>query len=686
MSAVLAIVARPTHAWLSADEVCAKLKWSRRTFFRRCAELVSREVRVGVNGRQIREYLAASLPGAQAALELVGHNPIEIGPLFASSPAASAERILLPNPELQAQAQRRYEILLPLIDFQPGRYAHLRLADGRPVTSQERMIELTAQTSGQSIPTIKRWLARYRAGDFSALADRIRADKGQSRWFRDHENAAVLAAHLYLNERQSISFVCDQIRYEAETLGLDPSDLPGRETVRVFLAREVSPAMKTLAREGQRQYSERMAPYLRRGYTDTYANQIWVGDHMIHDVEVANDLFEEAPFGAPVRLRLSAMLDYRSRKLVGASWAWEGSSRAIAATMRRGIQAFGPPEHIYVDNGKDYKKVAKGATRGCEMDASPLEPKGWWRTELDVVARTGFLARLGIAVTHCIPRHPQSKHVERFFRTLHQQFDAVHSTYTSGSPWTRPDATEAAMMRHRRLLKAGRVEESNHPLASRLILGCLSWIELYNDTPHSGEGMEGRTPNEVFEAEANPNQRPTPEPATLALLMCEYERRLVRECAVTIRKRRYQARPEDRMAWAAMHEANEREILVAFDPGDPECAAALDLDGRFLAWLEAEQFLRFAPNDPETQRQIGESMEIRRGLEKATKQSLSLIARAARAQGARSAEEKLYDRLQLPATAEDIITQHKPRARRDSTAAAPKSAAEIASSFLEAMK
>jgi putative transposase len=382
------------------------------------------------------------------------------------------------------------------------------------------------------------------------------------------------------------------------------------------------------------------------------------------------------------------MLDYRSRKLVGATWAWEGSSRAIAATMRRAILQFGPPEGIYVDNGKDYIKVAKGARKGSDpwLEESPLAPNQWWQTELEAIERTGFLARLNIAVTHCIPRHPQSKHVERLFRTLHTRFDAIHSTYTSGSPSTRPDSTELAMMQHRRLFKKGLAAQSSHPLASRFILGCLSWIEEYNNTPHSGEGMDGRTPNEVFAAELNPNQKPTPEPATLALLMAEYKKVTVDSCAVRLNKRRYTPRPEDRLAWAAMHDCNEREILVAYDPGDPECAAALTLDGHFIAWLEAERLLRFAPGDAKTQQQIGDSMEIRRGLEKATRSTLSAIATAARSNGARSAEEMLYDRLQLPATTAPVISQRKPRLRPDSTASAPSSASDIANSVLEALK
>jgi len=406
-------------------------------------------------------------------------------------------------------------------------------------------------------------------------------------------------------------------------------------------------------------------------------------------VEIQNDLFEEVPFGTTGRLRISAFVDYRSRKAWG-TWAWEGSSRSIAATMLRAMLEVGPPEGIYVDNGKDYKKVAKGAIHGSELpaigDDDAKAPQTWYDDEYKRIERTGLLARLGIAVTHCIPRHPQSKHVERFFRTMHERFDAVHSTYTSGSPFTRPEATEAAMMRHRRLLKAGRVEESNHPTASRFILGCLSWIREYNATPHSGEGMDGRSPDEVFASELNPNQKPVPNPETLALLLSEYVKRGVRECAVQLNHYRYTPRPEDRMAWAAMHEANEGEVLVGYNPEDPEFVVALTLDGRFLAWLEAEPLLRFAPNDPATQRQIGQSMEIRRGLEKAQKGALKAIAAGARGLGARSAEEMLYGRLQLPAATGAVITQRRPRLRPDKEAVAPSTAADIASNFLEALK
>jgi hypothetical protein len=139
-----------------------------------------------------------------------------------------------------------------------------------------------------------------------------------------------------------------------------------------------------------------------------------------------------------------------------------------------------------------------------------------------------------------------------------------------------------------------------------------------------------------------------------------------------------------------MHEANsgktKTKIMVAYNPAEPEFAIALTRDGRFLAWLEAEPLMRFAPYDPETQRQIGESMEMRRHLEKATRGTLTAIATTARANGARSAEEMLYGRLTLPANTGAVITQPKSHMRPDKTAVAPATATEIAADILEALK
>lgn len=690
--------------WLGLDELMELTGWPPRTVQRKVKSglLISRPTKErGANGRPRREYSSRSLP-IDLQVELNRRRVALVAPdsLISKDNGSQlcvfgAEKIAADAPRLAVTAEQkeqittRWAIISPMVEYANLASAAERRAwcgqNGRNVDNLDDLAKQIANEQNCGHSTIWRWYGAFRRSGANGLFDRFRSDKGESRWFAQHRKAAILAAHLYLNEKTSISFVAEQIAYEAATLGLSVDELPSRETVRVFLSQSISPAMRTLARQGSREYRERMAPYLKRGYVDVFANQIWVGDHAIHDAEISNDLFAEVPFGTPGRLRMSAFVDYRSRK-AWATWAWEGSSRSISATLIRAMLEVGPPEGVYVDNGKDYKKVANGAMHACELprvsdDDDLKAPRNWWQEEYKSIEQTGALSRLGITVTHCIPRHPQSKHVERFFRTMHMHFDAVHSTYTSGSPFTRPESTEKAMMRHRRLLKAGRVSESKHPLASRFILGCLAWIAEYNDTPQRGEGMDGRSPNDIFNSERNPNQRPVPDAATLALLFCDRVRRTVRECAIQLNKYRYTPRPEDRLAWAAMHEANETEILVDWNPEDPEFALALTLDGRILAWLEAEPLLRFAPNDPATQAQIADSMSIRRGLEKATKQTLKAIEVAARAGGAQSAEEMLYGRLQLPAASGSVISHRKTRFRPEKEAVAPPSAAEIADDF-----
>lgn len=581
---------------------------------------------------------------AQLALSLPAPTPI------------SSQRVLLLTPEAESQAAQRLAILRMALDYRddPNRFGRLQLGDGTLVTSFSKMLEYAAEVNGVSVRTLKRWLSDYRNGGLPELADRQRADKGRSRFFSQYPKAAWLVAYLFLECKQSAKVCYEAVIRDGSMLEIPADELPAYETVRAWL-KSMPPSLVVYARNGRKAYRERMAPYLKHGHAE-YSNQIWVGDHMIHDVECMNDCFDDAEYGAPIRIRLSAMIDFRSRMVMGASWCWEGSSRAIAATMRRAISKYGPPEHIYVDNGKDYRKAARGALPGYLAESS-LAPTGWWNAELDSIAASGFMARLGIAVTHCLPHHPQSKNVERFFRTLHERFDKVWPTYTSGSPFTRPEATEARMMQHRRLLKAGRVSESNHPRATQVVGACLAWMEEYADTPHTGQGLDGGTPRQVFEANLNPNQKPSPDYPTLTLLMAERTKRLVRECAVTLAKRRYV--PADPAGWAALHEMNEREIFVAYDPADLDAAAAVDQDGNFMAWLQAESLVRFAPGDPKTQERIAESMGMRRRLEKGNRDTIALVTRTALANGAQSPLEAMAGRLRLSAgeTGRDVLTQ-----------------------------
>jgi hypothetical protein len=129
--------------------------------------------------------------------------------------------------------------------------------------------------------------------------------------------------------------------------------------------------------------------------------------------------------------------------------------------------------------------------------------------------------------------------------------------------------------------------------------------------------------------------------------LADHQKRLVRECAILLNNRRYI--PVDQAGWETLHAMNEREVVIAYNQGDIENAAAVDLNGNFLAALQPEELVRFAPFDPYTKAQVAESMSQRRHLEKQTRNTLSAITLVARKNGAQTPLEAMAQRLQLPA-------------------------------------
>jgi putative transposase len=608
-----------------------------------------------------RNLVPFQLPGEAAGAAMLPALPAGRTGATGDAPARAA---LIDSAD-QEQAEERLAIIQPLLDFDadPHRFAK----------SKSQLVRSICAERGIGRATLFRWQEAYREGGLPALADRQRSDKGRSRYFEANPRAAWVAAYLHLECRQSYRAVFEELSRRAGELEL--AELPHYDTVRSWLA-SVPPSLRAYALKGRREYTERCAPYLSRGYTDVEPNRIWVSDHAIHDVEVMNDCFPEAEWGMPIRLRFTCLLDFRARYVTGASWCWEGSSRSIATAMRRALLRYEPCEGFYCDNGKDYLKVAKGAVPAYLVDPSAIA--GWHQRELVHIERTGILARLGIRVTHCIVHHPQSKHVERFFRTMHEQFDRRwHHHYTAGAPHLRPDATTAAMMLHRKLMKRGKAANSTHPPASVFIALATEWIEEYHNRPHSGRGMDGATPAEIFAM--RPEGIVRADSDALALLLEEHDRRKVRECSVEIGRRRYIG--FDQESLHTLHQLNDTSVVVAYDANDPDAVAILDDAGHLLTWAKAESYLRMDPADPETQAAIAQSMADRRHLEKETRNTLAVISRTARSLGAKTPVESMAERAAIIPAVESLLTHRTPKPKPSADAQAPASAAEIAANF-----
>jgi len=637
--------------WLTLAEYLAAAEICRATFFNRRSKGEIESKKIG----GILKFSADSLTPEQRAKLDNQNTPASpktnaaLAPLFAETDLAV--RITL-TPDAQKQAEERLSMIQPLLDFAAdpagrSRFAQLRLKDGRAVTTADLLASYLAELHSQGAGKISRatlwnWKKKYAAGGLNALAREVRADKGSSKFFTRYPDAGKLVAAVWLKPFQSAYSAYTNLLREAPLCGIPPNDLPSYETVRTYLESIPKP-IAVLARQGERSYSERMTPYLQRGYTDIGANSLWVADHCIHDTEVRNDCFEGIAPNAPMRLRFSAFLDMRSRKFVGYCFAPEGNSRVITTALRRGIERYGPPEIVYCDNGADYKKVAKHARPATQE---------WREQEYEALAKTGVLQRLGISVQFCLKYHPQSKLIERAFRTLHQKFDALFPHYLSGSAYTRPDQTTIAMGMHRKLLKMGRGAESPLIPASLFIRMATTWVEEdYNAMHHHrGQGMEGCTPDEVFNQLYPLAERRTADPAILSQLLFESQTRRVRECAITLHGRRYTpANPESS---AVLHLANETEVLICYDPHDLDQAVIADLDGRRIAEVRAEVLV---PHSADAQPAIAASMKERRRLRNATVSTVRQIHHSVAMLGHKSDLELLHERSTLPAAVGDSI-------------------------------
>lgn len=573
---------------------------------------------------------------------------------------ASETRVALTAMQ-EKEAASRLAILQPLLDFISDRctrerFCILTLPDGTRIANSDHMAKYLAAQHEVSASSIWRWKREYEKDGRFGLARKPRKDKNQSSWAASNRDLADIAACVYLGTPeqpgQSKMVAWEVVCKRARNMKVAA---PSYETVRTFLdnPKEVSPSMRTMAREGRKKYDATFAPYIQRGYTEP-ANAIWVSDHAIVDVFCQNDLFGNRDL-KHIRLRMTTILDYRSRFVVGAAFAEEGSSHVIKRALLRAISRYGIPEAFYCDNGKDYKSVARGAQR------HELAAEGLLRVAECQDLASSAMKRLGIPVTFCLPYHPQSKHIERYHRTFHERFDKAFRVYTGGASHLRPDAATEALANHGKLLQMGQGIYSALPAASEYIRMAEAWTEgWYHVQPHSGEGMAGRSPAQCFMEELPKTQRATPEPALLAMLLAERVTRRVQNCAITINNLRLVPNVKDQAAYYQMHELSGREVVVAYDPLYPQFAAVLDADMRFVCKLEAEQLYRMTP-DEETRANVGEFIRNRAAFPKAIKQSRqALRQRVAATGGYVPAEEALRQLAQLPAAVGENIVHRAP--------------------------
>jgi hypothetical protein len=578
-------------AWISRDDVQRLTGWSRRTIFLKQAsgELKTRLTgEKAANGMPILQYAVSSLPSAaqlkhmeekMASAALVPVNKSVSITAVATLPEPRSERVVMAmeslDEEQRAQAQQRLKIISPMIDFKNKTNGHKPVflaSGGETFTTLTAIVDHLSTITKYSKASIWEWWNRYKNEGPGALADRVRSDAGKSRVFDRYPEAAAFSRNKYLTERLSVALVHRALLREWHRLSNNSAAKPpDYKTLRMYLQREVSPLVKMIAREPDRVYKEQAAPYIIRDISKVRVNAYWISDHMQHDVWVRNNrredtgqlVFPELEENQALRPWFTCIVDMRSRRVTGPTWCATPSSRSIGSALLLGMRLFGRPEVFYIDNGKDYNRLSDD--------------------------QNGVLMRLGIQSQNCLPKHPQSKQIESFFAGLHKRFDVLWRPFYCGtSPATRPDDCDAVLRKHQKLMKSG--GESPLPTASEFIHACARWIDEFNETPHSGQGMRGRTPNDVYDSELPPERRSPVNPIDVAELFWERDLRVVCEGG-SVRLDKFRFEPAEQNSFAALMLRVGQQIIVARDPRNLSEAIALtnEREPKYLGHLRSQE-------------------------------------------------------------------------------------------------
>lgn len=231
-----------------------------------------------------------------------------------------------------------------------------------------------------------------------------------------------------------------------------------------------------LHREGLAAYEAKCAPYIQSDPDSVLPGQIWVGDHHQLNCWIRHR-------GRWVRPWITAWLDMRSRCVVGFHISVNPNQTTILLATKRSIERYGPPDSVKIDNGKDYdSQLWTGITKSKRRAL-----KAGYIDEQFVV---GIYAMMDIGISFAIPYHPQSKRIERWFDTLDMQFTKTIPTYCGKDVARKPDNINEFLAKEKTIASAYNMTSFTETITE--------YVKVYNNTAHSGSGMQGMSPAAVM--------------------------------------------------------------------------------------------------------------------------------------------------------------------------------------------
>jgi putative transposase len=361
----------------------------------------------------------------------------------------------------------RYELIRDAADPELSTKARGRLV--RQIAAREH-VDPAGRRRRISRDTLDRWIRAWRRGGFDALVP----DPRQS---APRLPVEVIEMAVAL-KRENPARTATQVR---RILRAQMGWSPGERTLQRHFADDpqITAMLGALAAGGPGS-----GAVFGRFEADR-PNELWTGDAL------------HGPTIGGRKTYLFAFLDDHSRAIVGHRFGFSEDTVRLAAALRPALGSRGVPDAVYVDNGSAF--VDAWLLRAC--------------------------AKLGIRLIHSTPGRPQGRgKIERFFRTVREQFLVEITGETAGEPRSGGDGEPG---RHR----VGDLDELNRLFTA--------WVEtVYHRRVHS---ETGHPPLGRWHAGG---PFPLPTPAALAeAFLWEAHRTVSKTALVSLQGNTYQVDP-----------------------------------------------------------------------------------------------------------------------------------------------
>lgn len=312
---------------------------------------------------------------------------------------------------------------------------------------------------------------------------------------------------LYLTQQQNTVAECH--RRTLAAAGRNGWSWPQSvRSTEVWVKERFDRSMLCLLREGPESWRHRYAPYIEQDYDAIQAGDMYVCDHRQFNCFVRHGREVVRPW-------LTAILDVATRVVVGWHVAGNGgNSDTVLSALYRAFTRWGVPTAVKIDNGKDFdSKVVTGTTKAERRALEQALGPDWQdtlRREHDKVEIPddgwfGLLPELGCRVVRALPFNPQSKSVERLFKTLDLQFDKFEPTFCGTGVGDKPED-----------LKELLADSAEAPLLDDLAKRFGLWVDRYHQAAHRGQGMGGLSPQQKWKS--SPDRPRVADEASLALM------------------------------------------------------------------------------------------------------------------------------------------------------------------------